>query len=246
MISEPRIRAVLFDMGGVLIDLGGSGGLPPEAEDFRGRRAMLERAVDAGRRNAHWTDSDLERRVFSPWRREHAQRYQRGGEASWTPHLDPLRQAYGCDLGDEELLAVWFRPYAEELECTAGARRVVAELVDRGLVCGLVSNVPLPGALYRPVLGAGGLGSLLTAYCFSYDEGARKPSPVMLRRVLTILGVEPEAAVIVGDRKASDVAAGKMTGTRTVWLESEFGDGPEPDASIDSLDRLPSLLAAWA
>lgn len=233
-------------MGGVLVDFAGGGGLPPKAEDWRGRRAMLAQAADAGDRNAHWSESDLEHRVFAPWRREHAKRYQRGREALWTPYLDALRQAYVCDLGDEELLAAWFRPYAEEIECTPAARRVVAALIDRGLVCGLVSNVPLPGALYRPVLGAGGLGSLLTAYCFSYDEGVRKPSPVMLRRVLAVLGVEPEAAVIVGDRKASDVAAGMMTGTRTVWLESKFDEGPEPDASIDCLDQLPSVLFDWA
>lgn len=232
-------------MGGVLIDFGGSGGLPPEAEDFRGRRAMLALAADSGERNAHWSESDLERRVFGPWRRQHAERYRQGREASWTPHLDRLRQAYGCDLRDEELLAVWFRPYAEELECAAGACDVVGELVNRGMVCGLVSNVPLPGAVYRPVLGAGGLGALITAYCFSYDQGVRKPSPAMLRRALGILNAGAEEAVMVGDRKASDVAAGKMVGTRTVWLRSQFDDGPEPDASIDSLDRLPSLLAEW-
>lgn len=232
-------------MGGVLIDFGGSGGLPPKAEDFRGRRALLELTADSGERNAHWSESDLERRVFAPWRRQHAERYRRGREASWTPHLERLRQAYGCDLRDEELLAAWFRPYAEELEGTAHAREVVGELVNRGVVCGLVSNVPLPGAVYRPVLGAAGLGALITAYCFSYDEGVRKPSPAMLRRVLGVLSVGAGEAVMVGDRKASDVAAGKMVGTRTVWLRSQFDDGPEPDTSIDSLDRLPSLVADW-
>lgn len=239
------IEAVLFDMGGVLVDFGGGGGLPPEAEDWRGRRAMLGLAEQVGSRDAHWREADLETRVFAPWRRDHDQRDRMGHEASWTPHLDRIREAYGCRLSDEELLNAWFRPYAEELSCCGSARRVVAEIVDRGMVCGLVSNVPLPGAVYRPVLGDGGLGPLLTVHCFSYDEGVRKPSPAIVRRALAALKVEPEAAVMVGDRRASDVAVGKTAGTRTVWLKSRFADGPEPDASIESLDQLPSVLAGW-
>ena len=245
MTSQTSVQAVIFDMGGVLVNFNGGGGLPPRTADWRGRRAMLRLAEDRGSRSPRWSEDDLEHKVFAPWHHEHMNRYERGREASWTPYLDRLRQAYQCEIGDEELLSAWFRPYQEELNCTAAARPVLSSLVESGTVCGLVSNVPLPGAIYRPVLGAGGLGPLLTAYCFSYDEGVRKPSPAIVRRALAALGVEPEQAVLIGDRRSTDVAAGLTAGVRTVWLRSEFADGPEPDAIIDRLDQLPSLLAEW-
>ncbi len=245
MTSPASVQAAIFDMGGVLVDFGGSGGLPPRAEDWRGRRAMLRLVEQRGSRSARWSEDDLEHKVFLPWRQKYMDRYGSGHEATWTPYLDRLREAYECEVGDEELLSTWFRPYLEQLTCTPAARPVLSDLVESGVICGLVSNVPLPGAVYRPVLGAGGLGPLLTSYCFSYDEGVRKPSPAIVRRALTALGVAPEQAVLVGDRRSTDVAAGLTAGVRTVWLKSEFTDGPEPDATIDRLDQLPSLLAQW-
>ncbi len=239
------IRAVVFDMGGVLVDFGPSEGMPPSAEDWRGRRAMLSLLAKDGRRCARLQEADLDGLVFAPWRRAHQTRQQRGSEASWTPYLDRLRQHYGCSIPDIELLAAWFRPYLEEITCTPSARTVVGELVERGFSCALVSNVPLPGEIYRPVLEQGGLWDLFSAHCFSYDEGVRKPSPAIVRRALSRLSAEAASAVMVGDRKFPDVAVGRMAGMKTVWLRSRFDDGPDADATIDDLDQLRPLLARW-
>ncbi|MDX1643170.1 MAG: HAD family hydrolase [Thermoanaerobaculia bacterium] len=232
-----HLEAVLLDMGGVLLDMRASNGVPPGRFDFRGRQALLG-ALDGSEIGS----DDLERLVFAPWRREYRERYRRGREASWTPHLDRLRAAIDERRSDLELLEIWFAPFGESLRPVAGAPEAVEELAARGLRLGLVSNVPLPGALYRRVLERFGMAKSIEVFEFSYDSGHRKPSPYMLRSALEVLATSIDHAVMVGDRRDSDVVAGRTAGTATVWIRSDRDRGPEPDWAIDSIAQLPALL----
>ncbi|MDX1501114.1 MAG: HAD family hydrolase [Thermoanaerobaculia bacterium] len=232
-------RAVLVDMGGVLLDMQGSRGIPSGAADWRGREALL---AHLRARGAHLGRADLERRLFGPWRRGYEERHRRGREEPWKPHLTRLRRGTGVRSRDLTLLSTWFRPYADRLRPLPGSRSALAGLARRRLALALVSNVPLPGALYRRVLERFGLAAPFGALRFSYDEGSRKPSPSMLRSALAELGERPEAALMVGDRRSADVAAGLAAGTRTVWVASEHDDGPEAEFTIGSIAELPELI----
>ena len=119
-------------------------------------------------------------------------------------------------------------------------------LGDTGMGLALVSNVPLPGDLYREVLEQWGLLSRFDGCWFSYDCGSRKPSPAMLRRALAALSTPPEEAVMVGDRRDRDVAAGRSAGVRTVWIESDDGGGPDADVTLADLSDLANLLGVGA
>jgi len=94
------------------------------------------------------------------------------------------------------------------------------------------------------VLAREGLAALFDALSFSYDRRARKPGPALVQRTVAVLEVEPSEAIMVGDRRSTDVAAGRAAGVRTVWVGADGGDadGPEPDATIGSLVELPALL----
>lgn len=232
------VTVVLLDMGGVLLDLAGSQGLPYGQLDFRGRQALLRKLRGRRRLSPERLDSLL----FQPWRSEYGERYRRGREASWSPHLERLRKATDSDDTDLELLGAWTGPLVDQCRAVPGAREAVAELVARGLSLGLVSNVPLPGVLYRRMLQRHDLEAGLRTFQFSYDSGHRKPSPYMLRRALEDLEAEPAAAVMVGDRRNSDVAAGRAAGLTTIWIESEFTDGPRPDVTIPSITELPAAI----
>jgi putative hydrolase of the HAD superfamily len=236
------IEAVVLDMGGVLVDLGSSNGLPAGRLDHRGRRALLELLREDNHRA---TLEDLDRLLFGPWTQEYTRRYARMQEAAWEPHLARLRAELGTARSDLELLGAWFEPYAEGVLPIDGAGEALGQLAAAGHSLALVSNVPLPGALYRRVLERHGLAAPFALFQFSYDEKSRKPSPKMLLTALSALGCEPQRAVMVGDRPATDVAAGIAAGTRTVWLRSHHPPGPLPDAEIDSLAELPSLLSRW-
>ena len=238
---ETNLRAVLLDMGGVLLAMGNEAGLPAGETDALGRAAMLALLRERGGRAGK---DDLERLLFAPWRAEYARRYERRREADWQPYLDRLIAATGASVTGDELLAAWFRPYGERLYPLAAADDVLRELRQRGLLLGLVSNVALPGAFYRQRLAAYGLADAFTTFRFSCDEGSRKPAPAMLLSALAELGAAPAEAVMVGDRKKSDVAAGRAAGVRTVWLRSPHAEGPDPDATIERLADLPAALAA--
>jgi HAD superfamily hydrolase (TIGR01509 family) len=245
------VRAVLLDMGGVLLDVANEVGLPEGKWDYRGREALLHkiRAVGGrsvlGDRGDRLGADDLERLLFTPWRRQYERRYEAQREARWEPHLRRLRAAAGIRTRNLTLLGAWFEPYSEAVRAIPGALEAVRELRAMELPLALVSNVALPGPLYVRLLKREGFLPHFERLFFSYDEGSRKPSPAMLRRALEALGVEPQQAVMVGDRRSSDIAAGRAAQTATVWLRSRDKTGPKPDLEIDQLSELPALLRGW-
>jgi putative hydrolase of the HAD superfamily len=233
------IDTVLMDMGGVILEMKGTRGFPVTRLDFRGREALLAKLRSMG---AHLDADELERRLFAPWREAYAKRQERGREASWASHLARLRRRTGVRGDDLELLETWFRPYGEQLEPYEDAGATLAEIRRRGLSLALVSNVPLPGELYRGILERHGLARFFDALHFSYDEGTRKPSPALLRSAMAAVGASPRGAVMVGDRLDRDIVAGRAAGVRTVWLDRGTSPGPAPDETISSLSELPAAL----
>jgi HAD superfamily hydrolase (TIGR01662 family) len=234
-----KIRAALVDMGGVLIDFDGGRGLPVGHADWRGREALLHYLR---RRGAKLDMDDLESLFFSPWFREYRRREDVGREADWDPHLRRLRKRAGVKTHSIVLLGRWFRPFAEQLQPLPGVEKSLRRMYEKGIRLALVSNVPLPGRLYRDLLRRRRLARYFESLHFSYDEGSRKPSPAMLRSALRGLDVPPHEAIMVGDRRAVDIAAGRAAGTATAWVRSEDGGGPDADIGIDSLVELPDLL----
>jgi HAD superfamily hydrolase (TIGR01662 family) len=234
-----EIRAALVDMGGVLIDFGGGRGLPVGHADWRGREALLRYLR---RRGAKLDLDDLESLLFSPWFRQYRRREDLGREADWDPHLRRLRKRAGVKTHSIVLLGRWFRPFAEQLQPLPSVADSLRRMRETGMKLALVSNVPLPGRLYRDLLRRRRLASYFESFHFSYDEGSRKPSPAMIRSALRGLEVSPQEAIMVGDRRAVDIAAGRAAGTATAWVRSEDGGGPEADLEIDSLVDLPDVL----
>jgi HAD superfamily hydrolase (TIGR01549 family) len=236
------VKGVLLDMGGVVLEMAGARGFPVERLDWRGREAMgrLIR-TEGGKMSA----DDLENLLFTPWHLDYLRRVEKGREATWEPHLERLRAAAGIVTPDLQLLAAWFRPYGEQLRPIAGAVEAVHSLRSSGLELALVSNVPLPGALYDQVLRRYDLLESFRSRRYSYDCKTRKPSPALLRAALNDLDVGPESVIMVGDRRDRDIAAGRAAGLVTVWIRGESDDGPAADAEIGSLAELPGLLRSW-
>jgi FMN phosphatase YigB (HAD superfamily) len=78
------------------------------------------------------------------------------------------------------------------------------------------------------------------AWLSSGSHGKVKPSPTIFRAVLELLEVEPEAAVMIGDSPADDVAGAEAIGMRALLLDREGRHG-RPDALV-SLLALPAAL----
>jgi len=106
-------------------------------------------------------------------------------------------------------------------------------LRERGLKTGLVSNAFDPPSLLHRDLDQMGLGERLDVAVFSSEIGKRKPHPAIFETALRRLGVEPDRAVFVGDRRYEDVRGAKELGMTTVqafWFRADDDErGLDPD-----------------
>lgn len=98
------------------------------------------------------------------------------------------------------------------------------------------------------------LGPFVAALEYAAEVEAEvvgKPSPAFFRLGLASLGVEPVAAVMVGDDLIADIGGAQSAGIRAVQVETgkydpRDRDHPriEPDARIPSIAALPGWIAA--
>jgi HAD superfamily hydrolase (TIGR01509 family) len=112
---------------------------------------------------------------------------------------------------------------------------LLESLRERGLRLAVVSNTwPEPARLVRRELVELGVAERVDAIVLSGEVGVRKPDPEIFARALAELGVEPEAAIFVGDRLVDDVGGAArvgMTTVQAVWFHADEADpGIEPDA----------------
>lgn len=86
-----------------------------------------------------------------------------------------------------------------------------------------------------------GAGALLAAIASA--SGVRptivgKPEPRMVEIALGRLGTPPDATVMIGDQAATDIAAGRAAGLRSILVTTGVPGEPSgvaPDATVDSL-----------
>jgi len=236
------VEAVLFDMGGTLLDypmpswpvmaarcLEGAYAylVRPESELAPPAAAMPDPAKAHARRARPATDAPLAHRVMMGLRRVvrslSGRTLPRMAEACTRPIL-----AHG-------------RPFDDALPVTL-------TLKERGYRLGLVSNTPwgTPEYLWSKQLDRFGLAEHFDVRCFSSDIGFRKPDPRIFESALQRLGVRPERAVFVGDDPAADIAGAARLGMRTVLIQRPgrrpSSDAAKPDLRVTTLWELVTFL----
>jgi putative hydrolase of the HAD superfamily len=157
-------------------------------------------------------------------------------EIEYPAEVRRLFADFGVDISDDELL----RFLDAEHDAWAPARTLAStthalleSLRGRGLRLALVSNAFDPPDLLHRDLAQLGVAERLDVAIFSSEIGRRKPDPVIFRAALERLGVEPEAALFVGDTLATDIAGAAALGMRTcqaVWFRADADEtAPAPD-----------------
>lgn len=213
MSTTLPLRAVLLDVGGTLIDSDPS---PPEvyarvlsrwgravsttevAPAFRATWAELCELHPPGLDRYHLLKGG-EREWWGEFVRRVVDRLEH--PAPWREALEELFEAF-ADPG------LW-RVYPEATEVLAGLRR-------RGLRLAAVSNWDsrLPSLL------AGlGLDCHFDSVLVSALEGVEKPSPVIFRRAVERLGVEPGECLHVGDSPLDDYRGAESAGIGALLLD---------------------------
>jgi HAD superfamily hydrolase (TIGR01509 family) len=157
-------------------------------------------------------------------------------EIEYPGEVRRLFADFGVEISDDELL----RFLDAEHDAWAPARTLAStthalleSLRDRGFKLALVSNAFDPPELLHRDLAQLGVAERLDVALFSSEVGRRKPDPLIFQAALERLGVEPRAALFVGDTLATDVAGAAALGMRTcqaVWFRADDDEtAPAPD-----------------
>lgn len=158
-----------------------------------------------------------------------------------------IRTLYGREPTDEELehiLRTRLDTFISVIEPSPGVHEVLEVLQTRRRLA-LISNYP-DGQALRTSVARTKLDGFFEVMVVSGDVGFVKPHPQPFRTALEQLGVEPAAAVYVGDNWLADVQGAKRMGMQAVlteqWDKAEkFDPQPndhQPDLVINHLREL--------
>jgi putative hydrolase of the HAD superfamily len=221
-----RLEAVLFDWGHTLMDF-----VWDDSFIADGHRAGLEAIgrddlPDLDRLSAHFREH-YEPLFWVPGTVE---------ELEYPGLVRRLLGDFDIEVSDEELnrfLEAEHAAWGQARQLGAHTHALLDSLRDRGLKTGLVSNAFDPGWLLHRDLAQMGLEDRLHVAVFSSEVGRRKPDESIFRAALDKLGVAPEDALFVGDRRYEDVRGAKELGMTTVlalWFRADDDDrGLDPD-----------------
>ncbi|PBY94362.1 phosphoglycolate phosphatase [Pseudomonas aeruginosa] len=221
-MKRMRLKAVLFDMDGTLLDT---------APDFI--------AITQAMRAAHGlppVDEQQVRDVVSGGAR--AMVAAAFGLSLDSPELEPLRQEF-LDRYQEHC-AVLSRPYD-------GIPELLAAIEKAGLIWGVVTNKPVRFA--EPIMQRLGYAERSRVLVCPDHVTRSKPDPEPLLLACSQLGIDPPRVLFIGD-DLRDIESGRDAGTKTAAVRYGYihpEDNPahwgadvivdHPRELIDVLDR---------
>ncbi|MCI4368926.1 MAG: HAD family hydrolase [Thermoplasmata archaeon] len=227
MSGEPGpIHAVLFDVGGTLLDVSDHFG-------WSNLASRLGVEVDPEALAHAWRDGlrEFDRPPPVPAPREFWQWVL--GRAAGRPV--PLRTAEQFAQEMTELPPV-ARLYSDVRRCLEGLKPLVKTV-------GVLSNSTSEESL-RGLLADAGIVGRFQAILSSGTEGVRKPEAEFFLRGVRRLGAMASETLYVGDLAYTDAKAASLAGLYGVWLKRDgtgFGEDPP---EITSLSEVPEFVRA--
>ena len=223
-----RVRAVLFDLGGTLVDEKDFDGWVALARRFyldldpdNLRHAYLEVQQELDARPPAFAQDD---RLADFWKRTLSRAAEKEVDAR------TVRKFMAADRETE-------RP----VQLYSDTRRCLDTLRSERRALGVVSN-STGEATVRRVLDRAGILDYFSRVFSSGTEGIEKPDPEIFRRAVARLKIRPEEAVYVGNLENTDARAASAAGLHGVWLNREgFGYGEDPPEII-SLLEVPTVV----
>ncbi|MHB8155841.1 MAG: HAD family hydrolase [Desulfocucumaceae bacterium] len=153
-----------------------------------------------------------------------------------------------CPFPEDRVKKIWQDQESAPGEIP-GATKAVRHIKGTGFKIGLVSDIWEP--YYRGFVSAcPDLVAMVDFQGLSFREGVRKPSTVLFKKAMDLLGSDPRETWMVGDTYQNDLEPAIKLGMNTVWVlsrpEKEFlsMEGvlknrlPRPDIIIDTVADL--------
>ena len=250
------IRAVIFDLGHTIWDIGpDAGGLERAYDNARAilatrlpttsmpdaralQRAVRDVLVEA---SETYFASDVSYAATGQYVEQ---------PPSWV-WVDRGCRKLGVELDEgllREITPPLFATEIDSLICADGTHEAVAALADSGYRLGCVTNTLADEAGIRAMLRKHGLEEFMQTVVVSADEGYRKPHASLFEKAMRELDVAPGESLFVGDSPAHDIGGAKAAGMFAVLTQQYVsrpyeGVQPQPDAVIKHLRELPGAIA---
>lgn len=228
--EPPAIDAVLWDIGGVILDIGSV------REGHEAFAAWLAEEYDLGSVDG----------VVETWRHEIGEYFRDRDGTEFRPARRAYDRAIEAIVGEALSRERWqprFREIlAAHLRANPGAVETIERVAATGRHQGIVSDVDADEG--RFILTELGVIERFDAITTSEEVGRTKPDSAMFETALRRAGVEPDRAIMIGDRYGHDMEGAASRGIRT----AAFGaaDGPAVDHRLDDLGDLLAILGIEA
>jgi putative hydrolase of the HAD superfamily len=248
MVMPPlKIRAIIFDLGGTLVDW-------PDWDGETLRRwsrtysYLIELAPLGSLKRADFVDAmhTAEGHYWSMVEQYHVsstapQLIQHGFHRlrmQASSHMLQLAcKSYGCAVRD------WTVLYPDTLP-------TLLELRRQGYRLGLLSNTWWPASWHQSDLVRHDIDQFFDAVIYSSDLAYSKPHPHVFCLAASQLGVKPEQCVMVGNRLTTDIKGGQLVGMHSIWKRPSSPwiepAGIVPGVTIHQLAELIPLLSGRA
>ncbi|HZU67796.1 MAG TPA: HAD family hydrolase [Ktedonobacteraceae bacterium] len=240
-------RAVIFDLGGTLLDW-------PDWEEgvIRSWGQSYDQLVASAPGN-HWPERDAYIQAMCEAEQAH---WRRVVSEQWSgPPSSLISEGFrllGLHASEAEILAAldgYARAVDGWAEVFPDARETLLLLRERGYRIGLLSNTWWAAEWHNADLAAHGLSGLFDEMVYTSDLPHSKPHPSVFLEVAARLAVESAACVMVGDRMIDDIGGSLGAGMRGVWKQTDYpwpkAEHIIPTAVVTHLAEVPGLLREW-
>ncbi len=246
MLSRPPIRAVIFDLGGTLLDWRDWEGEVPQRWHRAFDALSTVSTIPASREQFVPAMVDAETAYWARVAAEHWSGPPSGLIA------DGFRKL-GLHATELQILAT-LDGYAMAVDGTANvfpdSRPVLETLRARGYRIGLLSNTWWAAEWHNADLATHGLAALFDEIVYSSDLPHAKPHRFAFQSTAERLGTQTSECVMVGDWPEYDIIGAQESGMLGVWKTNgrprPQPPGFVPDAVIEQLAEIPPLLDRWA
>ena len=134
----------------------------------------------------------------------------------------------------------YFKIFFNILKIQQSTHNVFKTLADTYKL-GVVTNFAYSPGAHR-ILDRIALRPFFKAVVISGEIGWKKPSQHIFKFALSKLSSKPEEAIFVGDDYEADIVGAKNVGMKTVFLSKESNNYQKADIIIESLEELPSAI----
>jgi HAD superfamily hydrolase (TIGR01662 family) len=225
MTAARRIRAVLFDLGGTLVDY----------HDFAHWSELAKQCfVEAPEEELAHAFVEVERETDGPDTRvKHTEFWRRTLSRASGKDIPSTTASRFIDLTHER--PGFYRLYSDTCRC-------LEDLQDDGLRLAIVSNSSGEDHVHR-ILRSTGIDPFFERVVSSGTEGVEKPDAEIFHRAVERMKLERSETFYVGNLAYTDAEAARLAGLHAIWLNRGGTGMSEDPPEITSLLEVPLSVA---